>query len=154
MEGAPPGLSGTPPPPSHLTSSWNSIVSGNQPSSKASSKPTASADPEPVSKPQPPLTQPQHQQASEPVDIPLQKQPIFGGQQKLNIKQKPTATVKPLKPVDGFTTVQNNRQPSSSQVQPTATPPSSAPTPHNTISNASTGKVMLNGLCTLFLPNY
>jgi hypothetical protein len=143
LEGAPPGLSGTPPPPNHLTSSWNTIVSGNQPTAKTA-KPTATADPELVAanKPQQPplaqLQQPLQQAASEPVDIPLQKQPIFGGQQKQNIKQKPTATVKPLKPVDGFTTVQGNRQTSSSQVQQAATPPS-APTPHNTISNASTG---------------
>ena len=139
LEGPPPGLVGTPP-TSNLTS-WNTIVSGSQ---SNSSKLTVL---KPAEQPEPTLgnRQQQQQHGSEPVDIPHQKQPIFGGQQKQNNKQKPTATVKPLKPLDGFTTVQNNRQ-TSNQQQSVPTPPAPTPppavvvtTPINVPSNASTG---------------
>ena len=92
-------------PNSNPLTSWNTIVSGNQ-SAKGQSK---ADDDNSMHKVQQPL-QILVKETPEPTP---QKSPIFGSQQKQSIKQKPTATVKPLKcnaPLDGFTTVQNSRQ--------------------------------------------
>ena len=93
-------------PSANPLTSWNTIVSGNQ--AKQQTKEDDKAQ-----------TSPQQQQPlqilvkenTEPTTAP-QKSPIFGSQQKQSIKQKPTATVKPLKcnpSLDGFTTVQGSR---------------------------------------------
>ena len=140
MDGPPPGLSGTPPSSNHLTS-WNTIVSGSQPAAKVAV--AKSVEPESATSKILPLNQQPpaqaHQQVplqgTDTVDIQQQKPPIFGNQQKQQIKQKPTATVKPLKPLDGFTTVQSNRQ--TSQSQQTTAPSTS--TTSQSGSNASTG---------------
>jgi len=102
------GIPPVPPSSNHLTS-WNTIVSGSQ-AAKGQTK--ADDDSTSINKgqqQQPPL----QILVKENVEPPPQKSPIFGSQQKQYIKQKPTATVKPLKcnaPLDGFVTVQNSRQ--------------------------------------------
>lgn len=96
-----------------LSSSWNAIVSGNQPAKQSAKQEEAFGmkDRRPLSV-----------SAKESVENKPQKpSPIFGSQHKQAIK-KPTAHVKPLKcNNDGFTTVHSSRQQSHTQSADTHT---------------------------------